>query len=501
MKKLGSRYVFCMVLLGLVLVTGHAGAFEVTLAGKPLQILGYITQNASFAANSKSYPDFERDLNGALTNVLLETAYAPTENTKLFVSGMFSMDWAYDIKSHSNSWRDKGFADSRRYLYMDNKDWQLLKEAHLTWTPDNWFIRAGKQVVIWGEMDGFRIMDQINPLDSRRGFADVEFETSRIPIWLIRAGYNQENRPEWLQELGYEFVFNPNVEFIRNQGINPGNDVGGIWAPYMVAGANTRLGSWNRDIEPVRSFSSEGFEYAAKIRAVVWDSILTLNWYYGLDKDPVTRTAPGVTITKADDGANLVHSNYTGKYPLFRFIGGTFSKDINPLKAGFLGGVSPVLRLEALYAFDSTFTNSLNQYEKHDEIRWGAGVDWKIKIPVLNPRAYFSISPQFYHRKILDYPRYAGSADGLRGVYKDNYQYTLLVSTSYYHNKIAPSFFWQHDDSNMSDLLRFQVVYEQSSDWRFTAGAIKVDGSRNGAGLEPFQHKDYVYFKVSRKFN
>ena len=44
--------------------------------------------------------------------------------------------------------------------------WQLLKEVHLTWTPKNFNFRVGKQIVVWGETDGFRLMDQINPLDT-----------------------------------------------------------------------------------------------------------------------------------------------------------------------------------------------------------------------------------------------------------------------------------------------------------------------------------------------
>lgn len=55
-------------------------------------------------------------------------------------------------------------------------------------------------------MDGIRLMDQINPLDQRRGFADVEFETTIIPIWLVRANYSLPVHSRWLQNLGFEFV-------------------------------------------------------------------------------------------------------------------------------------------------------------------------------------------------------------------------------------------------------------------------------------------------------
>lgn len=225
---LGSAIAGAFVAL---LAIGQGIAAEYDVGGKPFTFMGYITQGASFNITDKNRYDTPRGLESALTNLFIETAYKPRDDVKLYASGMFTADWAYDINSHSNDWVSKGFGGSRSNLYMDNKDWQLLKEAHVTWTPPNWNIRLGKQIVSWGEMDGFRLMDQINPLDQRRGFADVEFETTIIPIWLAKAEYYLPVKPTWIQDLGIEMVFNPNAEFIRDQFIKPGNDVGGVWAP------------------------------------------------------------------------------------------------------------------------------------------------------------------------------------------------------------------------------------------------------------------------------
>jgi hypothetical protein len=503
MKIDRMRYSFCIGLVTFFLLAGTAGAYEIMIGGKPLRLIGYVTQNAQFSLNNKSYPDFERDLNGALTNVLLETAYQPTDNTKLFVSGMFSMDWIYDIKSNESAWNDKGFAKSRKKLYMDNEDWQLLKEAHLTWEKGNTFLRLGKQVVIWGETDGVRIMDQINPLDSRRALGDVEFETQRIPIWLGRFAYNQDKKPTWLQDLSYEFVFNPNIEFIRNQLVGPGTDISGIWAPYVVAGPNMRVGSITKKIDKVSAFSSEGFEYAAKVRAIINDAIVSVNYYYGLDKDPVLKNAPvAPTFTKAYDGAMEVHPTQVGRYPLFRLLGATFARDITSIKSDFLGGVSPTIRAEGFYGFNNTFTNAKGYFEPHNEIRWAAAVDWKVKIPLLNPRNYFNITGQFYHRKILDYPKFAGIKYGLaNNVYENNYTTLMMMSTSYWHNRISPMIVWQHDHNNLADMVRLQLTYQPDNEWRAVGGAIFVRGDKNGAGLDPMEHKDYLFLKVVRTFN
>jgi hypothetical protein len=57
-----------------------------------------------------------------------------------------------------------------------------------TWTPGDFLFRVRKQIVRWGETDGFRLMDQINPLDQRRGFLGMnagfalEFESCRFSV-------------------------------------------------------------------------------------------------------------------------------------------------------------------------------------------------------------------------------------------------------------------------------------------------------------------------------
>ncbi len=36
-------------------------------------------------------------------------------------------------------------------------------------TNNQFYFRVGKQIVQWGETDGFLLMNQINPIDQRRG--------------------------------------------------------------------------------------------------------------------------------------------------------------------------------------------------------------------------------------------------------------------------------------------------------------------------------------------
>jgi len=492
-----------MAIVALIVYPAMAKQFMV--AGKPLNLFGYVTQGVAFSMHDEDYYDTEEGLQSALFNLLLEGDYTFTDDLKFYGAGMLTVDWIYDIKHDDRSWNDKLFTESRDTMCIDDESWQLLKEAHFTYTPGDFFFRVGKQIVAWGETDGFRLMDQINPLDQRRGMADVEFETTIIPIWLLRAEYFPGVSTSWLQDLGFEFIFNPNADFIPNQ-MAMGNDVAGIWAPNIMVplppppfgpGGEAHMGSADMNIKEPDTWDSDGYEYGFRIKGIVNDALITLNYFNGLDNDPVTKMAAAPPdISVASDGTLIVHPKMEGYYSDFRFAGATFSRDITPLKASFLGGVAPVLRLEAFYGFDTTFSTSLNTYEKSDELRWAIGIDWKVKIPFLNPRTYFNISPQFYQRKILDYP----SGYEFSNLEDDNNMTTLMINTSYLHNKLVPSFFWMHDITNEADMYKLQLVYDYSYKWHYTLGALILNGEKPGKGFHIFENKDQVYFKISYKW-
>lgn len=515
---MNPKRLFFSALLGAVAVAlfcHTAMAKQFTVGGRPLNLFGYVTQLAAFSAKDIDYYDTEQDLQSALFTLFLEGDYSLAYNLKFYASTNLNVDWIYDIKHDDKSWNDKLFSKSRDKLYIDDHYWQILKEAHLTWTPGNFFFRIGKQIVKWGETDGFRLMDQINPGDQRRGMSDVEFETSIIPIWLVRAEYFLPKKPTWVQDLGFEFIFNPNLDFLTDTSMQLGNDKGGIWTPNVIISlppppigpGQVHIGSAAMDLKkPDSHFDDNGFEYGFRLKGIIKDAVITLNYFYGLDNSPVTISppppgppgpgGPPPGIELASDGLPIIHPALNGFYPLFRLFGATFNRDFTSLRSTFLGGVAPLLRLETFYAYENTFPTSNNTFEKKDELRWAIGIDWKVKINFLNPRAYFMVSPQFYHRKIFNYPH---SYD-LSGAEADNYMTSLMIATSYFHNKISPSFFWLRDINNRADFFKLQVTYDRSNAWHYSLGALLLGGMERGRGFEVFDNKDQIYFKISYRW-
>jgi hypothetical protein len=499
-----------MVGLITTMTFSSAIAEQFNLFGRPVNVMGYITQEASFGFRD-TY-DTENSLNSALMNLFAEGDYTPVDNLKFYSSVMLTADWAYQLNSHRDDWNEKLFSKSRNKLNVDDKYWQLLKEVNVTWTPKNSMFKVGKQIVSWGELLAFRIMDQINPLDQRRGFLDIEFETTIIPIWLFRAEYYLPTKPSWLQDLGFEFVYNPNADFITDQGIQIGNADGGIWAPNVpIPGAHMATAYGHIDT-PKRW--KEGNEFAFRAKGVIYDSVITLNGFYGRENSAVTKLVPPFLSPVpphifASDGAVLLHPFQEGYYPILKFVGVTFARDIPPLKASFLGGVAPTVYLEARYAFDRTFTatNPLvpfpdQRFIKSDEFMGGINVTWKVKIPPLNPTTYFNITEEFIYQRIMDHPSLLENVTTPGGtpVKENTYQTFLTVNTSYFHNKLTPSVTWIHDINTNSNFLITKLVYDYSNKWHFTLGAQFFNGAKQGQGFWVFDNKNQVWFKVAYKW-
>lgn len=487
-------------------------AFGFDINGKPVTVMGTIQQTVGYSLASGDPYDTKTDFQQFLTQALVELKYSPRYDLDFFGSFKFNADWAYGILNNDSEWEDKGFEGSKDDLYFFSDGRDIINELHLTWSPPSspFFIRAGKQIVAWGETDGLRLMDQINPQDQRRGFGDVQFENSIIPLWLIRAEYQTPFQTNWLQGMTCQFIFNPNLEFRGTERVVPGPDVFGINAanvdvdlggsyPYDYA----HVGSWDDDLSvPDETFNSDGMEYGFRISSIVYDSLITFNYFYGRDNDVVRKITGAPTVeTSAFDGRQIWHFPTEAYYPILKFTGMTFSRDIPFLSFSSLGGVAPVLRAEGMYVFDFTNGSEIQTFEESDEIRWAVGLDWKVKIPFLNRTNYFSISPQYFQRRILDYPSGYSLSDYSGTIRDKNETVTLLVSTSYFHNTIQPLFFLMSDLTNQGSLYKAQVTYAPVPNWKYTLGAMFIDASgHTGINLQPLENKDQLYFTIAYSF-
>jgi len=67
---------------------------------------------------------------------------------------------------------------------INDRGWEVFREIYFDIYTENFQFRIGKQQVIWGESDGLRLMDCINPQDMRYEFnlRDSD-EAMNIPVF------------------------------------------------------------------------------------------------------------------------------------------------------------------------------------------------------------------------------------------------------------------------------------------------------------------------------
>ncbi|MEE2981824.1 MAG: DUF1302 family protein, partial [Pseudomonadota bacterium] len=71
-----------------------------------------------------------------------------------------------------------GNTDSNGRLYP-------FRELYADAIIGDWWIRLGKQQIVWGKTDFFRLQDLINPVDFGQHFFFDSFEDIRIPQWMM----------------------------------------------------------------------------------------------------------------------------------------------------------------------------------------------------------------------------------------------------------------------------------------------------------------------------
>lgn len=194
-----------------------------------------------------------------------------------------------------------------------------LREAYLEYSSSNLLIKAGKQQIVWGIADIYRILDKVNPYDYQYFILD-DYADSRIPLWTLNIGY-------FFEESSISLLILP--EYKRNQLAKKGS----TWEMNPKV-PDTAIYYESREPD----ISAENMAYGFRWSAYKAGFDISLNYLYGYDYNP--------SIEKWTDGTQLVMSE---KYYKTHTAGGTASYT-TPL--GVISG-------EAGYIFDKRFDSNV----------------------------------------------------------------------------------------------------------------------------------------------
>lgn len=467
-KIIRPVFVMLSILIFLFITYNPCFAFKPAFTDH-LEITGYLRNDSSIRLDDNKYPDknyLEKgDVTLSRTWLQVEADWDATDYLRVFGSYRGWYDAALDF---NDDLRD-GIAESER---DDFKKESELREGWVQYNTQYWSIRAGKQQIIWGESDGLRMADIINPLDYSWNYFYPSWEDIRIPLWTAKFNYMIPHTDH-----SFEFIYLPNAF-----------DNGFEGSRYAPAGANWSIPGMPQNMldamdasQPEKSLKNS--EYGLRYRTMLGSWDVTVFDFYGRNRDPIFR-------------ADWLERMGNGSQELFQYrwvnkLGGTFNVFNAPLKAVFRG--------ECVYTFDEPFNpvdvaqTPMPFYQK-DTVAYMLGFDRPTMIPWLNSRQSFFISGQIFQKYALNTDEAEVATPGLSG---DDHQtiLTLVVNTSYFRAKFTPQIFLLYDFSGESWVQpKFTYLWGGLDQFSFTVGAnIMMACNDRQAYFGPFKNDDEIF--------
>ncbi|QTQ34347.1 Uncharacterized protein ToN1_01630 [Aromatoleum petrolei] len=390
------------------------------------------------------------------------------------------------------------------------------------------FVKLGRQQVVWGRTDLFRVLDVINPIDYSRNNIYDELQDIRIPMWIAQAEYRM-GASDAMQDQNVQVVWNfdrfrpnnlgqcgsPNVIldascFFRgmaNLWDNGGtvanfasvpSGVAGAWAatdfgPHQIGIRKVHLPEWSLSNTQLGvkyegitkdglAFSLNALTYRSQLPSLHAFSAGTVNPFTG-GTGNTTPPAAGVPVSRLI--AFDVH------YPRVNLIGGSLDFQIPDANAA--------IRMEAALTHGEEFQNTARRelYSENRVLRTVVGVDRPTFIPFISKTRATLISAQLFWQHIFDHEQHEGPL-GTVGIpdWEDNFIGTLLIKGFLAGDRVSPQLMMARDFRAKAFTIAPQIEWSVSDDFKVTLGAnfkyangdnhYKFDDTRSANPYPPF---------------
>lgn len=403
-----------------------------------------------------------------------------------------------------------GYGDKKRSELESpefNSRLDFIREAYVkkTFALDDQrsiFLKIGKQQVVWGRTDLFRVLDVINPVDYSRNNIYDELEDIRIPMWMVQAEYRMGGS-ETMQERNLQVVWNfdqfrannlgqcgtANVildagcffrgmknlwdnggtvaNFANLPGV-PGSYLATDFGPGQIGLADVHLPGWKLKNTQL------GVKYEGVTQSGLSFSLNALTYRSQLPSlRGGRRGTNGFAGEFRDSWPYLI--SFDMHFPRVNLIGGSMDFEWEAANAA--------VRVEAALTDGEEFANTSKPelYSKNNVFRAVIGVDRPTFIPFINPRRTTLISGQLFYQHIFNHDDERGPMGGRIGIpdWEDNVIGTLLIKAFLKNDRLSPQIIFAHDFRAQATVAAPQVEWLLSDNLKFAIGANVKLGSDN----------------------
>jgi hypothetical protein len=265
-------------------------------------------------------------------------------------------------------------------------------------------LRIGRQNLSWGETDGFRLLDRINPLDASFGGFLIPLDERRRPLTMLRATLGLPEPVEWgITNTAFEVFIAPDKR-LPVAGAPPPTPWGTGGAPQPLSSTPTLVGSLlalgRFDVTTQLDRPDLNFQDSRMGARLLWtwqDITFTLAH---LSTYP---DAPTPSLQLGRTGNPILKL----RFPNIQVTGATASGPVSAINVPVLRDLQyTVFRTEVAGFFGEPFFIEKQNFAlglplpKRNIIRGVLGFDHNQWIRTLNPNATFFFTTQFFYSNI-----------------------------------------------------------------------------------------------------
>lgn len=412
-------------------------------------------------------------------------------------------------------------SQSKLELPEFNSRADFLREAYVRKTFElddgkSLFVKLGRQQVVWGRTDLFRVLDVINPVDYSRNNIYDELQDIRIPLWIAQAEYRM-GASESMQERNVQVVLNvdkfrasnlgqcgsPNAaldagcfframknvwdnggtvaNFASASGTGAGPFLATDFGPNQIGIRNIYLPEWSLKNMPLglkyEGISMDGLSFS--LNALTYRSQLpSLHAFNSGATNPFTGTV-GNTVPPAA-GVPVSHLiAFDMHFPRINLVGGSMDFTVEP--------INTAVRLEGAFTNGEEFANTLRPelYSKNKVFRSVIGLDRPTLIPFINPHRTTLLSAQLFYQHIFNHELQAGTY-GPVGMpdWKDNVIGTLLIKGFVMNDRVSPQLIMARDFQARAWAIAPSVDWIITNDLKVSVGFNYKGGDNRRYGFD-----------------
>ena len=442
-----------------------------------------------------------------------------------------------DSRGCLKDYMDKDFDELRFREFNDDLDFirelYLDTAVRLNQGKHEIAMRLGRQQVVWGRTDLFRVLDVVNPMDFSMQNLYTEFEDQRIPQGILNLEY-RFGATGWFEDMNIQALWK--FEDARPHTLGQGGE------PYAILGAGNlfrALGNcWDNGCTvgnfpatgmvvdfPANSIGirdvnlPSGDDIGARVEGVFKGVGFSLNALYYYSQFPSLRGVvdnavnpfvcqtglpcqPGQQPAPNPIGFYPYNIAFDVAFPRLMMYGGSADWYAEWAKTSF--------RIEMSYTQDEEFANTLREelFSESDVFRAVFGFDRPTFIPWLNRTRSFLISAQIFYQRLLDYESANVNVvgEGLEPLptiapvgiqdWEDNILLTLLFQGNYMNDRLTPQLLTAYDTEAKAGVAGISLEYKPSNNWVWRvafnlkwsddADEWKADDNRTANVFPPF---------------